>query len=120
MRIGVGAGVGVGTGVGVGVGTGVAVGAGAGAGIGVDVGAVIPQLPAWLLQVNQSVLTGIDHTIPAFTLIDSTNWLYNMCADAINGETVYFNIYRTVYSHARICTIGNHLAVKAVVKGIIE
>jgi hypothetical protein len=44
--------------IGVGAGVGVAVG------IGVDVGAVIPQLPAWLLQVNQSVLMEIVHTIP--------------------------------------------------------
>lgn len=74
----------------------------------VDVGAVIPQLPAWLLQVNQSVLTGIDHTIHHICPHRPPNWLYNICADIINGKNVYLNIYRTTYSHARICTIGNH------------
>ena len=51
-------------GVGVGVGAGAGVGVGVGAGVGAGSGAVILQLPSWLLPVIQSVLKGIDHTIP--------------------------------------------------------
>jgi len=33
-------------------------------GVGVGIGVVIPQLPSWLLQANQSVLKGMCRTNP--------------------------------------------------------